>query len=404
MKKILITWSKWKTSMSMFIDELVKNSLVVNSEFLKVKENNETKYFKSWKDLYKLYHSINTWCPFKFAILQDFFNFDYYIAETDINNAFCKVPWIWIWTKKVDIAILTNVFLEHIDDVLIKSYDELIKAKLKLIFENTHYQDKFSSNIILNVNSKEVYEKLFEVLKKYENKNFKLFLAVNKDLDIDLDKLDNIEKIVFYDNKSFDKNDIKNYKLSFNGFYKPASSILAILSLLVEILNLDINLKDITFPRWLGRMDLVEKNGNIFLIDHISEINSFQWLIKLLQNYFKWKKINLIFWLKYDALDEKINDFSKYLSWLLKNWTLSNVYLYDNLQVRWKETLKTQKKQYKAFDLVNKLHKNIENSEIWENRDKKIKEILSKPHKNEIYVLAINSIESDYLKETFELY
>ena len=404
MKKILVTWSKWKTSMSMLIDSLLQNSLVVNSEFLKIKENNKTKYFKSGKELLWLYKTINTWTPFKFLILKDFFDFDYYIAETDINNSFSKIPWIWVGTKKVDIAILTNVFKEHIDDILIKSYEELVEIKLKLIFDNLHYQDWFNSNVILNINSKEIYEKLIEILPKYNDKNFKLFLLVNNDLDIDLSKLKNVEKVIFYDNLSFNKNNIKDYKLSFNGLYQPSSSILSILSLLVEILDLNINLKNITFPRWLGRMDLVEKNGNLFLIDHISEINSFKWLIKLVKNYFKWKKINLIFWLKYDALDDKINDFSKYLLKLLEDGTLSNVYLYDNLQVRGKKTIKTRKKQYNAFELVNKLHENIKNSEVWENRDKKIKEILENSHKDEVYILAINSIESDYLKETFNLY
>jgi len=404
MKKILITGSKWKTSLSMFIDGLLQNSLVVNSEFLKIKENNNTKYFKSWKELLSLYKTIPSWCPFKFLILQDFFHFDYYIAETDINNAFCEIPWIWIWTKKIDIAILTNVFKEHIDGKLINSYEELIEKKLSLLFDNLHYQDTFISNVILNINSKEIYELLLKLLTNYKDKNFNLFLCIDNTLNIDLSKTKNIKKIIYYDNKSFDWKNLKDYKLSFDWLYKPSSSILSILYLLVETLKLDINLKEITFPRWLGRMDIVEKNGNKFIIDHISEKESFEWLIKLLKEYYRWKKINLIFSLKYDALDNKINIFWEILKNLLKNWVISKIYLYDNLQVRWKESIKTRTEKYKAFDLINKLQTKVPNAEILTNRDKKIEEILSKTNSDEVYVVSLNSIESEYFKKTFNLY
>jgi len=405
MEKVLITWSKWKTSMTMLLDSLINNSLVVNSEFLRIKEKNKQKYFKSGRELLKIYNAIPSWTPFKFLILQDFFSFNYYIAETDISNAFSQIPWTSLWTKTIDIGILTNIFPEHIDGKLIKSFDELIEKKLYLLFWSTHYKKDKITKLIINVNDKKIYKKLLEFIEKYKDKNFKIYLLVDKNLYLKIDKK-LFEEVLFYDNDIFWENSIKDYKLSFNWYYKPASSILSILYFFKKINNLETNLKNISFPRWLWRMDLVEKNWNLFLIDHISEKNSFEWLINLLEKVYYNKNIELIFSLKYDASDSKIDDFANLFEDLLNKWVIKKIYLYDNLQVRWVNDITTRNWEYKSFDLVRKLKWKIKNKniEILENRDEKIKELILQKNKNKLFIISLNSIESPYFKKEFNLF
>jgi len=426
-KKVLITWTKWKTSMTMFLDELVENSLVVNSEFLKIKNDNEVKYFKSWQDVLKLYWTIPSWTPFRFLILNDFYKFDYYIAETDINNSFNPILWTSLGTKIVDIWILTNVFPEHIDWSLIESYNDLVLRKLYLLFWSSSYKADKTTNLIININDRLIFNEVMNFIKWYYNermniditkRNIYIHLVVDESIFDDFFTKKEFEQIcadywyiisdfIYYNNKELNGIPLSNFRLSFNGRYKVAAPILWILYFFWRINWLNLDIENIMFPRGLGRMEFIEKWWKIFLIDHISEKNSFQWLIDLLQENYKDKDIEMIFSLKYDASDSKINDFAEILNKLLNNWTIKKLYLYDNLQVRWKDTIKTRNWEYKSFELIKRLKEMIDNPnvEILYDRDKKIQEIIKSNKDNgKLFIISLNSIESPYFKDIFGLY
>lgn len=409
----MITWSKWKTSMTMFLKEIIqKNCLVVNSSFLKVYNKKKEEVFtKTSKELLSLYKVIPTWNPFKFLILSNFFNIDYYIAETDISNWFCEKVSLWVWVKYVDLWILTNIYNEHIDWDVIKTYDDLIKIKLDMLLSESAYKDGVSTNYIINIHTIEIYKILLLLLSKFKNRNINLYLAVDDSLDIDIWKIPFVKKILYYNDKSFDNNDIKEYKLSFNWSYKPASSILAILSLFLEIYNIKFDFKELMPIRGLWRLDLCNINWHHFFLEHIGEKKAFESFINILKNYFPWKKIKFIFTTKYDTLDSKISDNLSVLDTSLKEWIIDELYLYDSLQVRWINEIKTASwKIYYKFDTINKIYSKINSKypnkvKLLNNRDLFLKEIIynTDSRENILYVVAINSIESDFFNKVFKL-
>lgn len=391
MKIILITGTKGKTTLSFMLHETLlsmnKNVLCINSEGImknrRTLKNNE--YF-----LKKFETSANV-AAIKEVVLNKLLPLDYVIIESsyssgkNISNSFAK--------NNIDIAILTNVYWDHIDGKHIKNQKELFQKKLALL-KNT----KKNGSIFVYTGDKKnslSYKAIAEL--KNNRPDLHLFsyntrLSYNqKQSSINKCYLKN--KLVYFNTKPiFNKNHLKSSFLSSFDLYN-----LSLISLcgILHILNIDPRLAIKKNAKLLapGRMNLFIKNGYTVFLDYAHEIKSLSSISRFLKNRFKDKQIKAVVRFSYYRKMETIKKLTSALSPLFDSYiiydkamsrpSLKKVFTYNKIEGE------VAREMYKV--LKNKKVK----VEIIFNELEAIKKSIKKLKKEEVLYIIGDQINKD---------
>ena len=383
MKKVLITWTKWKTSTVELISEYLKNIdnnvLEVNNEFVKI---------ISWKKVAKKINKdvvvktttlLPSICPWRFLVLllENDYDVNYSILETSIWSSIQG-----IWFKKNDLWLLTNVYKDHIwINGYAENRDELIKVKLELAF----WRLKENGYGVIYLNDKQVYESYLK-WKSWRNINFLEIIDKNSDLKI-YDGIvvdeDNFKLEILNNWKIVDIFDLSNSKITLYSSYIPwlyLSSYLIGFLIAEKLYNkkqIQDFLKDYTFPLELWRLAFLEKEKYDLLVDFAHEEKSLTAIFNLIEGLKK--KYNDVYFIFRPSLD--LREMGMYVN-VFNNSNLNKIYLYDKIDSKIENTVFNYK-NLKAWESLSNFLKELKKYEvkpeiIWETEKEDIFKLISK--------------------------
>lgn len=301
MKKIAVTWTKWKTTIIRLINfillELWNKTLSVDSDWVYI--NWKQKLDK--KDSINIYWLLPWKCPWRFLYLgydykNKYWKIDYAVLETIIG---CYVTWLWY--KKHDIWVFSNVFEDHIGGLCsaIKTREDLALRKYRIISKiktGWYFVYNMDDQLIANNMDDHISNEIKKIwvtkdLEKFQWKKTCIFIS-KKEVKI---KISN--KII--------KFDLSNNKFSFYWEYEPALyniglSIWWLLGLLGEeiFISKHKQIKE-SIDRYTtdilgGRMILLEQNGRKIILDYAHEKQSLSAVLKLANTLKTGKSIGVV--------------------------------------------------------------------------------------------------------------
>ncbi|NTU67094.1 MAG: hypothetical protein HGB08_04200 [Candidatus Moranbacteria bacterium] len=318
MKVILITGTKGKTTLSLTLNNALlsigKKVLCISSEGIfkngKIIKDNE--YF-----LKKFKTSANV-CALNEVRSDEARRFDYVILESsfssgkNIRESFAK--------NNIDLAILTNVYWDHIDGERIKDQKDLLERKLKLI---GNLKKGGTAFIYAGDKKNSVSYKAISKLRK--NRNDLSVVAYNKRLFHS--SSDQIGKC-YMKNDCIYLNDTLLLKISSASF--PAgirseiseSNLIAITGILKSLKIGPEILKKKSVLSVPGRFNLFDKNGYTVVLDYAHEIKSISEAAKTLRLKFKGRHLKAVIRLSYYRKEGIIRDLTRKIAPLFDSYII----------------------------------------------------------------------------------
>lgn len=309
MKSILITGTKGKTTLIMWLDFILriagKKTLCICSEGVY-----KNSILLRDNDFYlEKYRTSANVAAIKELKRNDIENCDFLLLETSYagNNAISKS----ILANKFDLGVLTNVYSDHINDKTIKNQNDLLVKKvecLKHVKRNGKYLI-FTGNNKSNVSSDSI-----SILKKDRPKSVIYSYAVKHKVRQTRQFFINRGKIVKDNDFLIDFFDVP---MCFKDFHIPTrENILALVSIFDLLkLNLDIIKTSKSLDNIVpGRMNLFENKNKTVILDYAHELQSIKMAAKMLRKRFEGKRLIAVVRFSYYRNKKTIRSLTKQIS------------------------------------------------------------------------------------------
>lgn len=287
MKIILITGTKGKTTVLVVLDFILRNmgkkTFCINSEgvFKNGKLIKDNAYFL------KKYETSANVVAIKELSKDDIKGIDYVLLECSYSNA--KNLKKSLLGNKVDIGVLTNVYVDHIDGNRVKDRNDLLRHKVEVM---KNIKKGGIALVFAGDKRSNIAYRATDILKN-ERPDIEVFNYARS-------KKSNNREIVYYLKKNFiEKNgekllDYNKVNLAFKYLHKPTDANFVLLVAILDLLGIDqrniVSLKSINnlVP---GRLNFFSCNSRIVILDYAHETQSLKAASILLRKKYKNKKI-----------------------------------------------------------------------------------------------------------------
>jgi UDP-N-acetylmuramate-alanine ligase len=319
MKIISVTGTKGKTFLVLLLDNIIRSlgrkTICINSNglFFKGKKIKSNDYF------IKKYETSSNVVGLRELNEKMLKGIDYLILESSFSsgNSFNKT----LVKNKIDIAVLTNVYWDHIDGKDIKNQYDLLIKKIQIL-KNTKKGGKVF--IFVGDRKDSISYKAIKILEK-ERPDLEIIVYDKNPISI----LRKYARLYLKKNYIYLNNErLLNYDkvpLIFKKFSPAIDLISVVLGGILKYIGINpekiYNIKN-TKNLIRGRLNLFEKNGYSVMLDYSHEIKSIKASSELIHRYFKMPINIAVIRFSYYRSDKYIKELTKNISSLFDRFVV----------------------------------------------------------------------------------